>query len=73
MDTMEANTTPTQANRGMLPVGTVVEGFGRIAQVSLTAYRFEGQPLACEWVSFTRVHGEPRFVTPLVTFEGEAY
>jgi hypothetical protein len=64
------NTSPTSANRGLLPIGTVLPSGARIVDVSLTAYKVSnvsrGRTVA--WVSFDAVHGRPAPVTPLVTF-----
>lgn len=65
----------SEVQPGLLPIGTLLEGFGTIAQVSLTAYRVEwAEPCAygtftrSEWLPFSAVHGAPAPVEPLVVF-----
>lgn len=58
---------------GLIPVGTWLPGFGRVVQVSLTAYLVEwteacqyGHQRRSEWLAFQHVHGKPAAVSPLV-------
>jgi hypothetical protein len=53
-----------EAEFGLLPLGTVTQ-FGTIQARSLTAYKIEDR-----WVPFSKVHGRPAAVTPLVTLGG---
>lgn len=64
--------TPTTANRGLLPVGTVLPSGARIIDVSDTAYKCSNvaRGRAVGWLSFDTVHGRPAPVAPLVTFGG---
>lgn len=58
---------------GLIPVGTNLPGFGRIVQVSGTAYRVEwteacayGTQRRSDWLAFRSIHGNPAPVMPLV-------
>lgn len=66
---MPANTQP-----GLIPIGTKLEGFGTVVQVSLTAYLVEwtepcryGTQRKQEWLPFQSIHGRPQPVMPLVS------
>lgn len=64
---------PTADNRGLLPVGTVLDDGSEIVHVSLTAYLVSKVlPWSPEphefWRSFDEVHGRPAPVMPLVVF-----
>lgn len=66
---MTKTATPTQANRGLLPVGTVLPSGARIIEVSLTAYKCSNvsRGRTAGWLSFDQVHGRPAPATPLLT------
>lgn len=66
---------PKSVQRGCLPLGTKLEGFGTIVQTSLTAYLVEwvepcqyGHQRSSAWLSFDQVHGRPAAASPLVVF-----
>jgi hypothetical protein len=58
---------PTTANRGMLPVGSVLPDGGLVLRSSLTAYLVARGGVEA-WESFDAVHGRPAAASPLVMF-----